>query len=186
MNRSLIFATMLLIAFAHQAHAQTVANGPYYATPSWDQTLPASTRFVVLANFNSNVVLDRETGLVWMRNPPTNFFSWYDAEDYCLRLNVGSRYGWRLPTLEELASLFDASTTAYPGLPAGHPFTLSAIAFWSAAPSVQFPGYARNVYLIGPFFTGDSVIHFQYDPIDGHQSKPSAWCVRGGPNVNPH
>ena len=30
--------------------AQTTANGPYYATPSWDQTLPASTRFIVLSN----------------------------------------------------------------------------------------------------------------------------------------
>src|SRR5262249_15328144 len=41
------------------------ANGPYYAEPSWDQMLPASTRFIVLSNFNSEAVLDRETGLVW-------------------------------------------------------------------------------------------------------------------------
>jgi hypothetical protein len=29
------------LAFAASpANAQTTANGPYYATPSWDQTLP--------------------------------------------------------------------------------------------------------------------------------------------------
>ena len=51
------------------AHAQTTANGPYYAMPSWDQQLPASTRFIVLSNWNSEAVLDRETGLVWERAP---------------------------------------------------------------------------------------------------------------------
>src|SRR5262249_41951206 len=52
------------------ASAQTVTNGPYYASPSWDQTLACSAlancpRFVVLANMNNDAVLDRETGLVW-------------------------------------------------------------------------------------------------------------------------
>jgi hypothetical protein len=36
-----------------------VSNGPYYATPSWDQTLPANTRFVVLSNFANAAMLDR-------------------------------------------------------------------------------------------------------------------------------
>src|SRR5437660_12527200 len=38
------------------------AVGPYYAAPSWDQTLAASTRFIVLSNMNGDAVLDRETG----------------------------------------------------------------------------------------------------------------------------
>src|ERR1700675_378959 len=33
----------LAIGFAGSVLAQTTANGPYYATPSWDQTLPVST-----------------------------------------------------------------------------------------------------------------------------------------------
>jgi len=49
---------------AGSAVAQTTANGPYYATPSWDQTMPAATRFIVLSNMASEAVLDRETGLV--------------------------------------------------------------------------------------------------------------------------
>src|SRR5258706_4372951 len=39
------------------------AVGPYYATPSWDQTLAVSTRFIVLSNMNGDAVLDRETGI---------------------------------------------------------------------------------------------------------------------------
>ncbi len=60
--------------------AQTTANGPYYATPSWNQQLPASTRFIVLANWSNAAVLDRETGLVWERSPGTGTFDWLNAD----------------------------------------------------------------------------------------------------------
>ena len=75
----LIFSTFslaatILIASACLASAQTTATGPYYALPSWDQTIactaPASCpRFVVLSNMNNDAVLDRETGLAWQRSP---------------------------------------------------------------------------------------------------------------------
>src|SRR5713101_6294178 len=59
----LVVLTVGLIV--NQAPAQTTANGPYYATPSWDQTLACTTlatcpRFIVLSNFNNQAVLDRE------------------------------------------------------------------------------------------------------------------------------
>src|SRR5262249_1422566 len=38
-----------LLFWPSAARAQTVAAGPYYATPSWDQTIPAATRFVLLS-----------------------------------------------------------------------------------------------------------------------------------------
>jgi hypothetical protein len=47
-----------LFAGVPRAVAQTVAAGPYYATPSWDQTLACTAsatcpRFIVLSNFNN-------------------------------------------------------------------------------------------------------------------------------------
>ena len=61
----------LLVGAALTAHpAQAVeAVGPYYAEPAWAQKLPAATRFVVLTNWKSQAVLDKETGLVWERSP---------------------------------------------------------------------------------------------------------------------
>jgi len=55
--RWLILVVVAIIACtARSAGAQTVANGPYYATPSWDQKMDSSVRFIVLANWNSEAV----------------------------------------------------------------------------------------------------------------------------------
>src|SRR5947209_5821573 len=76
------------------AVAQTTAPGPYYATPSWDQQLPAATRFIVLSNWIDAThpsggagVLDRETGLVWERSPTNTGVGWSDAQSHCIGLN---------------------------------------------------------------------------------------------------
>ncbi len=115
-------AGIALALAASVASAQNTVNGPYYATPSWDQTMPASTRFLVLANFNGQAVLDRETGLVWQRAVSDAQFDSV-AVFLCHRSQVGGRYGWRLPTVMEATSLFDPSVLTIPSLPVGHPFT---------------------------------------------------------------
>ena len=93
-------------------------NGPYYAVPSWDQTLACPTenncpRFIVV--MSGEAVLDRETGLVWERSPAIQaLLPWQAAQATCNRRLVGNRKGWRLPTIQDLASLIDPSV-ASPG-----------------------------------------------------------------------
>src|SRR5437762_1672397 len=129
---SLGFIVLGMIAFAANPAGAATAAGPYYATPSWDQTMPASTRFIVLSNMNSEAVLDRESGLVWEQSPSTSS-SWLIASRHCVDLSAGGRRGWRLPTIQELLSLVDPSV-ALPGpnLPSGHPFNnVQSSAYWS-------------------------------------------------------
>ena len=69
------FVATMMVLGAGPAQAVTSA-GPYYAEPSWDQKLQCDTqatcpRFIVLSNWNSEAVLDRETGLVWEQSPST-------------------------------------------------------------------------------------------------------------------
>ena len=171
------------IAAATPASAQTVSNGPYYATPSWDQTLPSSTRFIVLSNFNSEAVLDRETGLVWERSPVSALgIGWFDAVSACENLIVVNRLGWRLPSLQELTSLVDP-TQRNPALPPGNPFEgiasfLGSI-FWTATTVVTDSTAAKAVD-----FSAGSITQISKVVPPLPHSGARFLCVRGGSSVS--
>lgn len=186
------FAAAALLALGVSTARADGVTAPYYATPSWDQHLPASTRFVVLSNWvdknfpsGGAAVLDRETGLVWERSPSTSTFTWEEAQFHCNGLDLpptrtgahaGNRLGWRLPTLQELASLVDL-TVPFPGptLPAGHPFTnVQPSVYWSATTSDTGTGIAW-VVIFSDGFPGSF----------GESSTLDVWCVRGGHGVDP-
>jgi hypothetical protein len=163
------------IGFGLSAPAQAAsAVGPYYATPSWDQTLPATTRFIVLTNMGGAAVLDRETGLVWEQSPEPSILDWNGASRHCVNLNTGARSGWRMPTLQELMSLLDRSVSPGPALPSGHPFSnVQRSAYWSATARDNSPGLAWVVDLE----TGGA------DAIS-KALQTFVWCVRGRQGVD--
>jgi hypothetical protein len=178
----LVAAMTLAASLAVPAAAQTVANGPYYATPSWDQTLPSSTRFIVLSNMNSAAVLDRETGLVWEKSPEA-VLNWEQARLYCVDKTIGGRKGWRLPTVDELATLYNPEGTSGspPGKP-GSPFVPSVTGYWTSTIFVNnlgsplvFSGVATAyiVFFAPANFNGGAFPQ-------NTQSTFGAWCVRGG------
>ena len=175
--RAFIAAIVMVVAGPALVGAQTSAVGPYYAEPAWDQKLPTSTRFIVLSNWDSQAVLDRETGLVWERTPAGSISDWFVANSGCIIKTVGGRMGWQLPTIQQLASLVDPSVPAPgPRLPTGHPFIgVSAGGFWSA--TSQTPS-GTNAWLMD--FSSGSV---------GFNAKGTffkqSWCVRGGQAVDP-
>jgi len=167
---------LVMAVSASTTHAQTTANGPYYAPPSWDQTLPSSTRFIILSNFNSAAVLDRNTGLVWEKSPATTEVTWSAARSNCGNKNVGGQKGWRLPSFAELASLIDPSVPIPgPTLPPGHPFTnVQSAAYFSATTNADSPGNAWGVF-------------FNLGFVGNLLPKPETffvWCVRGGMNAD--
>jgi len=177
----------MVIFGASHAKAATSA-GPYYANPSWDQKLPASTRFIVLSDWDSKAVLDRETGLVWQQNPTltsiNSTIDWLSAGRVCSSTNVSNRFGWRLPTLLELETLIDSSVPATgPALPSGNPFSNvhfeQGTYYWSATP---FSDDTTLAWVV-TFNVGD-VNNFDFiHPLD-KTSYYYIWCVRGGPGYN--
>jgi hypothetical protein len=178
---SLFVAVTLLCP--ERAEAQKAA--PYYPVPSWDQTLPAKTRFTLVLpveGFGPQAVLDLETGLVWQRVPANALaFDSAQAQSFCRTENTGSRMGWRLPTVEELSSLLDsAHPSADSGLPEGHPFDLRDITptFWSASVDDLNPanGYAVAFVVPQPSIPGVRVFPKE------RTLRP--WCVRGGLGVH--
>ena len=171
-----VLLCMPLVALAGSLEP-TAPPGPTMKTldeipPIWSQKRPAAQRFVIV--LDGAAVLDKETGLVWEKSPDTTTRAWDngtsdDAVYYCYNKTVGGRKGWRLPTVEELASLIDTTQNS-PALPSGHPFlNVRSGYYWS---STQYPGNAVYIWAVdmGYGYT---------DHINQTYSGGYVWLVRG-------
>jgi len=155
----------------------------------WDRVISnAAARFKVQAQFNNEAVLDQETGLLWERSPgdtngdgiadESDGVDWYAAHLYCNDRVIGNRKGWRLPTIQELASLVDPAAAApphwpVPALTPGHPFTVSIESYWSATGTALYSGCAWSMFL------GSGKVHRV------PRTQPTLpWCVRSGQGVD--
>lgn len=156
---------------AVQPSHQDLQNQIDSIPPAWSRTLPAAQRFVLV--LGDAAVLDKETGLVWERAPDTNPGAWMAAQSSCNGKALGGRLGWRLPTLQELASLID-QTQSQPSLPSGHPFsniqTGPTSNYWSASTIAGNTGFAWAVWV------GSGVVVFA----DKTNNTLFAWCARSG------
>ena len=64
----------------------------------------------------NGTVTDRTTGLMWQKDGSTDGMTWRDAKEYVNKLNTEKLAGqsdWRLPTIEELASLMKSEGHLY-------------------------------------------------------------------------
>jgi len=50
---------------------------------------------------------DPATGLMWTKEDNSSNVDWQHATDYCRNLQLDGRSGWRLPTIDELRSIYD-------------------------------------------------------------------------------
>jgi hypothetical protein len=165
----------LVVATLCVAATSAEAQGPYYAVPSWDQTLPASTRFIVLANMNNAAVLDRETGLVWERTPFTVESTWIESHLVCDEKTLGNRMGWRVPTVQELLSLVDPSVQPPgPTLPSGSPFQNVSGVYWTA-----------NTFALDSNVAWLVIFDIGAANRTAKGTMQHVWCVRGGQGVDP-
>lgn len=144
-------------------------------TNSWDKNVPNMTRFVVLPNFNSEAVLDKNTGLVWEKSPTSDLRDWASATNDCVQKAVGGTYGWRLPSVVELKSLQDPSLSS-PYVPTG---------VFDNVQTIQFPSFWSS--------TTNAVIHdlawivqfWNKDVASGYKTgMRNVWCVRGPMNAD--
>jgi hypothetical protein len=138
----------------------------------------------VLSNFNDGAVLDRETGLIWLKSPGTQaIFGNYQAmsSEICPNMMVGNRLGWRLPTMQEMLTLIDGSISSGIALPAGHPFTNVRVGlYWTATHYWFDPTQVYVVDLVNerPFPPGTPP-QFVFGAVPANSDVQfNAWCVR--------
>lgn len=129
----------------------------------------ASAQPYVISTDGSEVT-DQKTGLIWRRCSEGMVFSGGTCtgaagtftHEAALQL-AATQATWRLPNIQELASIVDSSTsnpaldaTAFPATPANY--------FWSASPGVGVSDNARYV----SFSDGGVSVYFRY----------GTYCVR--------
>ncbi len=143
---------------------------------AWSKQLE-NDRFVLVmpteVNPEGEAVLDKETCLVWEQSPDTTARTWTDALSHCFKRIVGDRKGWRLPTIEELATLVD-DTQSNPALPSGHPFDTDAVQsswYWSSTTNASD---ATGAWYVN--FNSGNVYDVSYKGSNNFY----VWCVRGG------
>jgi hypothetical protein len=93
-------------------------------------------------------VIDRLTTLRWHRNADIagSVLTWTGGLDLVRELRRRDGRPWRLPTINELESLVDASAHS-PALPAGHPFIGVRDGYWSSTTSSFEPDWSYCLYL---------------------------------------
>jgi len=65
-------------------------------------------RFV---SYNNGTVMDTRTNLMWAARDNGSGINWQDAKKYCENYRGGGYTDWRMPTMDELAELYDAAKT---------------------------------------------------------------------------
>ena len=61
--------------------------------------------------YDNGTVLDTKTNLMWADKDNGSDINWAKAKSYCENYRGGGYTDWRLPTLDELAGLYDKSKT---------------------------------------------------------------------------
>ena len=59
--------------------------------------------------YDNETVLDTKTNLMWAAKDNGSDIKWQDAKFYCENYRGGGYDDWRMPTLDELEGLYDAS-----------------------------------------------------------------------------
>jgi Protein of unknown function (DUF1566) len=162
-----------------QTKVETIQSHLDRIPRAWSERLPASERFQLI--MGSVAVLDKETGLVWEQSPSAEA-DWVGAQIHCNNSTVGNRKGWRLPAIQELATLVDP-TQFSPALPSGHPFSNVQVSqgYWSATNS---PLNSSTAWFMN-FQTGSASMAGAGAFTSDKLGSDRVWCVRGGQGINP-
>jgi hypothetical protein len=93
--------------------------------------LPALA-FERFADHGDGTVTDTKTGLMWAAKDNGSPISWFNANSYCRNYSGGGHIDWRMPTLAELASLYDPKSKNRRGYHTNKLIDTSAQSCWAA------------------------------------------------------
>ena len=115
----------------------------------------ASGRFVDNGN---GTVTDTKTGLMWAAKDNGSLINWQAASSYCQNYSNGGHTDWRMPTLADLASLYNPEAKNKHGYHVNKLIDLSAASCWSSETrdheAARFNFTYGQVYWLRKSFSG--------------------------------
>lgn len=128
--------------------------------------------------------IDPSTGLMWTAKDNGNDITWSKAMKYCQNLSLAGYSDWRLPTIDELQTIYDDSGFAAPhpkdvmpvlaGIAKGG-LLLTGAREWSSSRVLDDRGHRTGYAWQYDFPHGK---RWRYDPL-GYTGSLRALCVRG-------
>jgi tRNA A-37 threonylcarbamoyl transferase component Bud32 len=109
-------------------------------------SLPADSPYTRALCVRPGIWTDPQTKLMWTASHNEEHDAWKQADSYCRDLKLGGYSGWRMPTIEELAALYDPDVKMRGSLRAT---SFPGFGVWSSTPKGQ------NEYWTFNFFKGE-------------------------------
>jgi hypothetical protein len=88
--------------------------------------------------YDNGTVLDTKTNLMWAAKDNGSNIDPADAISYCQNYRAGGYTDWRMPTREELATLYDDSITGQNGFHLTKLITLTWCCVWTSEQKREF------------------------------------------------
>jgi hypothetical protein len=131
----------------------------------------AATRFSI----SNHTTLDTSTGVRWQRGTAPAVMNSDDAQAYCAMLSLDGLTGWRLPTIRELASIYDETGYKAPLYDTTTFALASGDEYWSSTPNSKEP-VGWQLYTMN--FGSDSSVLTEGTPASGTGAAAYVRCVR--------
>ncbi|MEA2020064.1 MAG: DUF1566 domain-containing protein [Campylobacterota bacterium] len=120
-----------------------------------------------LRDDTNQIVLDKNTNLVWQDDIHTTTYTWENAISYCENLDLAGYTNWKLPNINELKTIVD-DTIYSPSIYSEFKNTVSSD-YWSSTTNASITSHAWTVYInVGATYYDDKT-YFKY-----------VRCVRSG------
>jgi len=165
LGKILIILTMMLTGVLVAANSSIAAE-----KFTVGEELAGDGRFIA---YDDGTVLDKTTNLLWAARDNGKNINWADARLYCESYDGGGYKNWRLPSKEELKSLYDRLIFGNKGFHLTKFITLTGYLPWTSdtdgtrAVDVNF-GYSYETW--------------HWDSLK-HKSRNRALCVRSGREI---
>jgi len=111
-------------------------------------------------NNSNGTVTDLNTGLMWQEVPSSENFTWQEAVDYCIELELGGYDDWRIPSCKELYSISDFDS--------GWPYLNTTYFSLASGQVTKDEQYWSSDYYVGETVEGGSYAAMGVNHVTGH------------------